>query len=77
MSWNEEYKENHYYLKRKGVYSDIFTVHIEKIFHKRMRDIYGESIDLSKNGPKGAYSSVCTQDRWEEFYNGFRLGEDA
>lgn len=76
MSWNEEHQENAYFLKNRKEYSKVFTKHIEEIFQKRMRSIYG-SIDLSKKGMKGTYTNPDIQDRWEEFFNGFRLGEDA
>lgn len=77
MSWSEEYQENAYYLHNRKEYSKVFTKHIEELFQDRVKRIYLDPVDLSKNGIKGTYTDSDIQRSWEDFHSGFRLGEDS
>lgn len=72
MSWNEEHQENAYCLKKKKEYSTVFTEEIRKLFEERIKDY---QYDLSR-GPRGYHDEEVSR-RWSDFFNGFRLGEDA
>jgi hypothetical protein len=76
MSWNEEHQENAYYLKNRKVWSTVFTDDVRKIFEQRMMQTYGFGIDL-KRLQRSGYTDDFFQSKWEEFFNGFRLGEDV
>lgn len=72
MSWNEEHQENAYYLKNWKTYSTVFSDDIRKLFEERVKD---HGYDLSW-GHRG-YDDEDVSCRYGDFYNGFRLGEDA
>lgn len=74
-TWNHTEQENSYYLKNRKTYSSVSVREIEAIFEKRMKGLMKK--DLTRNGVKGTYTDWQVQARWEEFYNGFRLGEDS
>ncbi len=65
---------NPYYLKNRGVDSKITDSEIRALFEKRMTDMNWNG-DFER-GLSGCYWQDDLQQRWEEFYNGFRLGED-
>ena len=76
MSFNEIKQENAYYLKNRKEGSNVFTEDIRELFEERMKGIYGFSINLERLQRSG-YIDDFYQSKWEEFFNGFRLGEDS
>lgn len=73
-TWDEEFKENYYYLKKRKTYSPMLTSHVRHIFET---SYLNTNLDRSKNGIKGTYSCETVQTLWEGFFNGFRMGEDS
>lgn len=71
----KEHFENPYYLKNRGTYSEVTNKSIKEIFEARMMKLGFRN--FTKDGIKNTYTVDEVQSRWEEFYNGFRLGEDA
>lgn len=71
----KEYFENPYYLKSRKEYSEVTTQRIRDIFEERMVSMGFRN--FTKDGIKNTYTVDDIQSRWEEFYNGFRLGEDS
>lgn len=65
---------NKYWLKTKKMYSPVSDIKIQEMFEDRQS---GKGFnDFSENGPKGTYTDELLQGLWEEYYNGFRDGED-
>lgn len=66
---------NKYYLKNRGLESEVTDASIRELFEKRMEDMGWQS--NYERALSGDYTDSHLQTKWEDFYNGFRLGEDA
>lgn len=73
MSWDEERSENAYFLKKRKEYSSVFSRDIRKLFEDRMTSL--EWKNGFKWGFRGYEDEELSQ-KYSDFYNGFRLGED-
>jgi hypothetical protein len=66
---------NKYFLRNRGVYSNISDDEIRQRFESRMKAIGYTGTWL--RSVRGTYEQDDIQARWEEFSNGFRQGEDS